>query len=79
MRAVITDAPPAVDDQLLHDGRFIAVLASANPVAEDPVEMLFDAYKVDDAAAKQLAADPENWLFAEKLVNYEPDGDVLWK
>ena len=79
MAAVITDAPPAVDDQLLHDGRFIAVLGNSNPMAEDSIAMLFDAIEADDAAAEQLSADPANWLFAEKPVNYEDDGDCLWK
>jgi hypothetical protein len=67
------------DDQLLHDGRFIAVMAG-HPVAEDVVEMLFDAIEADEAAAEQLvlSADPATWLFTEKPVNYEPDGDVLW-
>ena len=70
---------PMVDDQLLHDGRFIAVLAN-NPMAEDPVEMLFDAIEADDAAAEQLviSAETDTWLFAEKPVRYEDDGDVLW-
>ena len=84
--AVVLDGTPAVDyaadfdaDQLLHDGRFIAVLAG-NPVTEDPVEMLFDAIEADDIAAEQLviSAETDTWLFAEKPVRYEDDGDVLW-
>lgn len=63
------------DDPLLHDGRFIAVLAG-NPVTEDPVEMLFDAIEADDNAADELAGSA--WWFVEKPVKYEEDGDVLW-
>ena len=37
------------EEDLVHDGRFIAVLANA-PVTEDPVEMLFDAIEADDSA-----------------------------
>jgi hypothetical protein len=68
------------DDQLLHDGRFIAVMVGSTPVAEDVVEMLFDAIEADETAAEQLAlsVDSATWLFAEKPVNYEADGDVLW-
>lgn len=70
-----------VDDELLHDGRFIAVMASSMPVAEDVVEMFFDAIEADEMAAEQLvlSVDPATWLFAEKPVNYEADGDVLWQ
>ena len=60
------------EEDLVHDGRFIAVLANT-PVTEDPVEMLFDAIEADDAAADELA-----WWFVEKPVKYEDDGDVLW-
>ena len=84
LAAVDYDYVPRTDvteDELLHDGRFIAVMASVNPVAEDPIEMLFDAIEADDAAAEQLviSAETDTWLFAEKPVRYENDGDVLWK
>ena len=82
LAAVDYDYVPRIDlaeDQLVHDGRFIAVLAG-NPVAEDPVEMLFDAIEADEAAAEQLviSAETDTWLFAEKPVRFEDDGDVLW-
>ena len=67
------------EDELLHDGRFIAVLAGA-AVTEDPVEMLFEAVEADDTAAEQLVISAEvPWWYAEKPVKYEDDGDVLWK
>ena len=64
------------EEDLVHDGRFIAVLANA-PVTEDPVEMLFDAIEADDSAADELAGSA--WWFVEKPVKYEDDGDVIWK
>lgn len=66
------------EDDVVHDGRFIAVLASA-PVTEDPVEMLFEAVEADDTAAEQLVISAEvPWWYAEKPVKYEDDGDVIW-